>query len=113
VPGCYSAPVYTVFLERVDARLITERKKLPKKNSTYDGSKRALHTRQYPISKYSFNMGIVEVILEQLSFKGLLVFVTVSFTLWSILSKIDEKRRLARLAGAPAPKLNYWMPFGK
>lgn len=58
-------------------------------------------------------MGLIEMILENVSFKGLLVFLSASYVLYSIFLSLEKRQRLRRLAGAPAPKIKARWPLGK
>ncbi|KAK6216262.1 hypothetical protein LQW54_003651 [Pestalotiopsis sp. IQ-011] len=57
-------------------------------------------------------MGLIEVILENVSFKGLLVFLSASYVLYSTFLSLEKRQRLRRLAGAPAPKIKARWPLG-
>ncbi|ETS86214.1 hypothetical protein PFICI_00042 [Pestalotiopsis fici W106-1] len=57
-------------------------------------------------------MGLTELIFENVSFKGLLVFLSVSYVLYRIATSFEKRQRLRRLAGAPAPKIKARLPWG-
>ncbi|KAI1872792.1 uncharacterized protein JN550_003666 [Neoarthrinium moseri] len=57
-------------------------------------------------------MGLVEVVVEHISIKGLLIFASVSYVLWQIVNYVDRKKRLGRLAGGTAPKIECKWPLG-
>lgn len=58
-------------------------------------------------------MGIIEVLLEHTSFKGLLVFISVSWILLKAVSYADTRKRLNRLPGGPPPKIPSSWPLGE
>ncbi|KAK6068712.1 cytochrome p450 52a11 [Seiridium cupressi] len=56
-------------------------------------------------------MGLIEILFEHTSTSGILVFISVSWIIYRIISNVDQRKRLSRLPGAPAPKITSKWPW--
>lgn len=57
-------------------------------------------------------MGLIEAALEHLSLKFTLSFLVVAYTVWHVLNRINEHRRIRKL-GQYGPYLRSKLPFGR
>lgn len=59
-------------------------------------------------------MGLVEVVLEYITVKSIIVFAVVAWWLWVAVKRFDESIRLRRLApGTRGQSLNAHLPGGR
>jgi hypothetical protein len=57
-------------------------------------------------------MGLIETLFEHLSLKAAAIILGTSFTLWVILTRLDEHRRITRL-GNYGPSFKVYWPLGE
>lgn len=57
-------------------------------------------------------MGLIEAILEQVSLKAVFAILIAAYSVWHIICRIDEHRRIRRL-GNYGPHLTTYFPLGE
>ena len=56
-------------------------------------------------------MGLVEATLEHLSFKSVALFLIIAYSVWHLIQRLDEHRRIRKL-GKYGPYLRPKLPWG-